>query len=239
MYVVKGSLWLLCGEQSCGNKGRIKETCQETNQVTDIRDDDGLHKENNGSGRILGKCPGQTSKISRQIVLGYDWEGPERFSSSSSSNPQELDIQLNITSSERTSLDHFILIPPPVFLPPPISLLSVFFHITSHNLLIHTHFFTEKCRLWSGATWAKVQLLTPLDMSSQSGQCASLQIRVITLPTSSGCDEDLIRQAKDTLRAASRAICNCSTNVSHCTVLWKVLLVDFKLHEGRHSVLVE
>ena len=76
-------------------------------------------------------------------------------------------------------------------------------------------------------------------MSSQSGQCASLQIRVITLPTSSGCDEDLIRQAKDTLRAASRAICNCSTNVSHCTVLWKVLLVDFKLHEGRHSVLVE
>ena len=85
---------------------------------------------------------------------------------SSSSNPQELDIQLNITSSERTSLDHFILIPPAVFLPPPISLLSVFFHITSHNLLVHTHFFTEKCRLQSGATWAKVQLLTPLDTSS-------------------------------------------------------------------------
>ena len=61
--------------------------------------------------------------------VSQSWTRLKRLSSSSSSssNPQELDIQLNITSSERTSLDHFILIPPPVFLPPPISLLSFFF----------------------------------------------------------------------------------------------------------------
>ena len=74
-------------------------------------------------------------------------------------------FSLNLTSSERTSLDHFILIPPPVFLPPPISLLF-FFHITSHNLLVHTHFFTGKCGLQYGAMWAEFQLLPTLDMSS-------------------------------------------------------------------------
>ena len=71
MYIAKGSLWLLCGEQSCGNKGRIKETCQETNQVTDARGDGGLHKSgNNGSGQILGKCSGQN----QQDYL-VDWTG--------------------------------------------------------------------------------------------------------------------------------------------------------------------
>lgn len=44
-------------EQSCGNEGRIKELCQETNQVNQVRDDGGLDKSrHSGSSRILGKC---------------------------------------------------------------------------------------------------------------------------------------------------------------------------------------
>ena len=60
-------------------------------------------------------------------------------------------FSLNLTSSERTSLDHFILIPPPVFLPPPISLLFFFIsHLTIYwytpiSLLESVDFSMELC----------------------------------------------------------------------------------------------
>ena len=43
---------------------------------------------------------------------------------------------------------------------------ALFFHITAHSSLAHTHFFTGTCGLQCGAMWAEFQLLPPLDMSS-------------------------------------------------------------------------